>query len=260
MRLFKRRKEPSKADLGNAARDRGDWAGAAQAYKAYVRENPGNAAIWTQLGHSLKEMGDLEGARLSYARSLELNNGEPDTYLQMGHLLKRMGRLPEARTFYMRALALGPSLEAAQREYLTLVEEDQAAERRLEDRMAFAEKRSADLATRVLAVEAAVERTTELGDRVLALEAHAERLLRLEADLSTGVPALTERYAAAVAGLRLELEWHRERIEGDLKAMFEHVAGVRQEILADSPPAEGSVVWMGQGARSSSAVAGASRE
>ena len=40
---------------GNAAaRSRGDWAAAASAYAAAVREQPELAAIWVQLGHAAR--------------------------------------------------------------------------------------------------------------------------------------------------------------------------------------------------------------
>ena len=75
--------------IGNAARDRRDWATAEQAFAAYLKVRPHDCAIWVQLGHSRKEQRDLAGARTAYDRAIELGPDVADSWVQLGHILTR---------------------------------------------------------------------------------------------------------------------------------------------------------------------------
>ncbi|NBB53300.1 FkbM family methyltransferase [Rhizobium sp. CRIBSB] len=111
--------DPARA--GDQARDRGDWAGAAAAYREYLETSPDRADIWVQLGHALKESGDLAGAEAAYGQALTLAPTVADTHLQLGHLFKMSNRLDEAAENYVRALELAPGLPDARAELRTLM-------------------------------------------------------------------------------------------------------------------------------------------
>ena len=99
-------------EAGDTARNRGDWAGAASAYRAFLEGSPGNAAIWVQLGHACKESGQLDAAEDAYRRAVALQPDSADAHLQLGHLLKVTGRVELAATSYMDALALERNKDA----------------------------------------------------------------------------------------------------------------------------------------------------
>ncbi|QQQ18005.1 FkbM family methyltransferase [Brevundimonas vitis] len=104
------------ATMGDAARDRGDWAGAARAYRASLDLDDSRADLWVQLGHALKEGGDRAGAEAAYRQALARAPEVADTHLQLGHLLKLTDRLDEAAQFYSRAHRLDPGQDDAGRE------------------------------------------------------------------------------------------------------------------------------------------------
>ena len=88
---------------GNAARDAGDWAGAAEAYRAHLKARPDNFPIWVQLGHALKESGRPDAALSAYSRAMDLRPGDADLLLNLGHLNKLMDRREDAARFYQRS-------------------------------------------------------------------------------------------------------------------------------------------------------------
>ena len=92
-------------DLGDAARDRGDWREAVEHYRAYLARNPDHFPIWVQLGHVTKEAGDPHGAEQAYRRALALRPRDADLLLNMGHLFKATGRVDEAIEHYQRSAA-----------------------------------------------------------------------------------------------------------------------------------------------------------
>lgn len=97
---------------GDAARDAGDWAGAAREYKRYLALRPADWRIRVQLGHALKETGDLQGAEGAYREAAAAAPHDADAALQLGHVLKLRGKLDEAAAAYRRSAALDPSGEA----------------------------------------------------------------------------------------------------------------------------------------------------
>jgi tetratricopeptide (TPR) repeat protein/glycosyltransferase involved in cell wall biosynthesis len=91
---------------GNEARDRRDWPGAAQAYKAYLAANPGKFPIWVQLGHALKESGQFDEALSAYQTALKLDGQNPDLLLNLGHLHKLRGARNHAIQYYRQSAVI----------------------------------------------------------------------------------------------------------------------------------------------------------
>lgn len=100
----------SARDRGDAARDRGDWLAAVEAYQAHLEQHPRDGAIWVQLGHASKEDGDHAGALAAYRRAEDELGDDADLQLSLGHLFKLMGRLEPALEAYRRSAALAPGL------------------------------------------------------------------------------------------------------------------------------------------------------
>ncbi len=86
------------------ARDRGDWAKAAQAYRRAMEWKPNRADVWLQLGHACKESRQFPDALAAYLRSRALEPG-PEADLQIGHLLKITSNLHGALHHYMQSAA-----------------------------------------------------------------------------------------------------------------------------------------------------------
>jgi tetratricopeptide (TPR) repeat protein len=107
MRWFGRRR--SARWRANRARDRGDWALAAQLYREALAKNPASPGTWVQYGHALKESGDLTGAEEAYRKSIALDGRLADSHLQLGHVLKMQGRRDDAAAAYLRAFAVDPT-------------------------------------------------------------------------------------------------------------------------------------------------------
>jgi len=98
---------------GDAARDRGDWAEAAQAYARHLEADCEDFDIWVQLGHSRKESGDLAGADTAYRAALDLKPDDADLLLNHGHLLKLRGDLAAAAKAYRHSFELDHNRAAA---------------------------------------------------------------------------------------------------------------------------------------------------
>ncbi len=92
----------------DAARDRGDWAAAAQEYRRYLDLRPDHADIWVQLGNMHKEQHQVDSSLSAYRRALALGLNTSDTHLQLGHLYKLMGDRQSAMQYYLHALDLTP--------------------------------------------------------------------------------------------------------------------------------------------------------
>jgi tetratricopeptide (TPR) repeat protein len=106
--------------LADAARDKENWAEAAEGYRRGLRIDSKAAFIWIQLGHALKEQRALDKAFVAYWTGLELAPAMSDTYLQIGHCLKVMDRLSDAVKFYLRAITLDPNERGARKELVSL--------------------------------------------------------------------------------------------------------------------------------------------
>jgi glycosyltransferase involved in cell wall biosynthesis len=118
-------------NLGDTARDRGQWDEAVKYYTAHLADHPHDYRIFIQLGHALKESGRLEDAQRAYEQAITGLPDDHDVYLHLGHLLKVMNRRQEAITAYQKSLerkaddnhalhellALGAITEAAGRDH-----------------------------------------------------------------------------------------------------------------------------------------------
>ncbi len=96
----------------NAARDVGDWAGAAEHYRRYLKIKPEAFAIWVQLGHALKESGRRVDALVAYNKALARRPDNADLLLNLGHLHKLMGHRDEAVGLYRRSWQVDGNLDA----------------------------------------------------------------------------------------------------------------------------------------------------
>ncbi|MFP5455022.1 MAG: glycosyltransferase, partial [Alphaproteobacteria bacterium] len=92
---------------GDSARDRGDWAAAATAYRNALEQRPDLAAIWVQLGHAEKERGAFEAAIDAYGRATKLRPLEADAFTHLAHLQKRLGLVDQAIGSFLHALHAG---------------------------------------------------------------------------------------------------------------------------------------------------------
>ncbi|WP_340316752.1 glycosyltransferase [Rhizorhabdus argentea] len=92
--------------VATAARDAGDWAGAAEHYRRYLAYRPGDFAIWVQLGHMLAESNDPEQADRAYRIAYGLNPHDADLALCRGHLARRTRNIDLAIGYYRESLAL----------------------------------------------------------------------------------------------------------------------------------------------------------
>ncbi|MFN3890907.1 MAG: tetratricopeptide repeat protein [Beijerinckiaceae bacterium] len=110
---------------GDELRDAGKFAEAAEAYGAYLAENPDDFDIWVQRGNCLKDSGAHEAAMMAYERAIQIRPDDADVHLQMGHLMKLRGMVDAAVEAYSRALEINPRLAPAQRELRLLgIEQD----------------------------------------------------------------------------------------------------------------------------------------
>lgn len=95
--------------LAGAARDRGDWRSAAEAYAEVVRVLPDHAGYWGQLGNMLKESRRFAEAEAAYVQCQKLAPGTADTWVQFGHLYKLQTRMRDAANAYFQALRCDPN-------------------------------------------------------------------------------------------------------------------------------------------------------
>lgn len=103
----KHREEADKLrEEGDQARDEGQWKVAALAYGQYLRQAPGDFAIWVQYGHALKESGSNKAAEDAYKQALALNDCDADLLLNLGHIKKVQGELQAAAEFYSRSFEI----------------------------------------------------------------------------------------------------------------------------------------------------------
>lgn len=96
---------------GDAHRDAGEWALAAEAYHRHLSQRPNDVAIWVQLGHVQKEALRLDEAEAAYRRATAADPQAPDPLLHLAHLLKRRGKLDEAFQAFRHLLKLRPDAD-----------------------------------------------------------------------------------------------------------------------------------------------------
>lgn len=93
-------------DEADALRDAGRYAEAADAYTAYLADDPKDYGIWVQRGNCLKDSGQHSLARVAYEAALALRTDDADLYVQMGHLSKLQGKQSEAIRYYKKSLEI----------------------------------------------------------------------------------------------------------------------------------------------------------
>lgn len=97
---------------GDAARDRGDWTAAADAYGRYLRRRPDDFGLWVQRGHALKEAVRLDEAVDAYAQAGRLRPDDADLLLSQGRLAERKGDFAAAAGFYHRSVLADGNVHA----------------------------------------------------------------------------------------------------------------------------------------------------
>ncbi|EJN06074.1 tetratricopeptide repeat protein [Phyllobacterium sp. YR531] len=93
----------------DAARDKGNWADAAELYTKAIAADPARTGLLVQLGHAEKELGNYDRAETAYRKFVGMNPQNADVHLQLGHLFSRMGDSQKAREWYEKGLKLAPT-------------------------------------------------------------------------------------------------------------------------------------------------------
>ena len=109
----KNSRQMASVQIGDAARDHGDWQKAADHYGEHLKEEPLDFDIWVQLGHVLKEAGKLDEAQVAYETAGRLKPKDADLILNLGHLAKLYGKLDEAEALYRQSAQLDPTNPAS---------------------------------------------------------------------------------------------------------------------------------------------------
>lgn len=100
---------------GDAARDAGDFIGAAEGYREHLKDFPNDFPIWVQLGHMLKDTNRLVEADQAYDRALALRPDDTDLLLHYGTLKRTLGKPKRAAELLIRAaeIDLSPTVAEA---------------------------------------------------------------------------------------------------------------------------------------------------
>ncbi len=98
---------------GRAALDRGDWEGAAVAFRRAVARSPGDAASHRALGLALARLDKFKAAIAAFRAAIERAPGMARAHSDLGVTLLKVKRATEAIAPLERALALDPTLEQA---------------------------------------------------------------------------------------------------------------------------------------------------
>jgi Flp pilus assembly protein TadD len=126
--------QPEVADLletGMAAHRQGDFAGAAQAYQAILRQTPGFAGVMQLLGVVRQAQGDLDEAERLIRAALAIKV-DPVFFANLAVVLHARGRPEEAEAAYLEALERNPDFVDAQRNYSVLLKEQNRPEAALQ--------------------------------------------------------------------------------------------------------------------------------
>lgn len=110
--IVRKRWSRGRLKKGNAARDAGQYAKAAESYAAYLGIWPDHGQIHVQAGHMYKEAGHYRTAERHYLKARALMPDDADLNLQLGHFYKLVNRICDAMGFYGQAAILAPDWEA----------------------------------------------------------------------------------------------------------------------------------------------------
>jgi tetratricopeptide (TPR) repeat protein len=106
-----------------------DVAGADQAFRSALAENPRWSPAWSGLGVVAANRGDVEGARASFEKAVALEPGSILGNLELARATAAAGRLNDAESAYRRVLALAPNEFDALQELCALL----LSQRRLDE-------------------------------------------------------------------------------------------------------------------------------
>jgi tetratricopeptide (TPR) repeat protein len=112
--------------LGDALRDRGDFAGAAAAYAEAARLRPQEAGTHLALGITLLMAGKLEAADVALAEAARLSPGLPEAETGRGMIARALGRRDEARDRFIGVARAHPNAVIARQYLADMYENDYA--------------------------------------------------------------------------------------------------------------------------------------
>jgi tetratricopeptide (TPR) repeat protein len=93
---------------GRAYEEAGDWARAADAYRAAAAADPGLAQPHVNLIAIHGRLGSWEAAKASFDWAVRLDSGIPESYYNLGVALMAQRKFPEAEALFGEALARNP--------------------------------------------------------------------------------------------------------------------------------------------------------
>jgi hypothetical protein len=112
--------------LGDALRDKGDYAGAAAAYVESARLRPQEAGTHLALGITLLMAGRLDSADAALAEAARLSPGLPEAETGRGMIARALGRRDEARDRFLGVARTHPNAVIARQYLADMYENDYA--------------------------------------------------------------------------------------------------------------------------------------
>jgi len=100
-------------ELGNARSERGDLAGAAEAYRKAVKLQRDHVPALSNLGSVLRRLGELEEAARCHRAALRFDSKQPGIHYNLAIVLAELGRREQAEEAYRRCLQLAPDMAQA---------------------------------------------------------------------------------------------------------------------------------------------------
>ncbi len=102
--------QESSADIGTRAAqrmERGDYVGAAEVLRPYLRRSPGHPDLWNLLGICESESNHTDAAREAFESGLRLDPGSVGLHENLGFLYFRNENYAQARKYLSDAISLG---------------------------------------------------------------------------------------------------------------------------------------------------------
>jgi tetratricopeptide (TPR) repeat protein len=112
--------------LGDALRDKGDYAGAAAAYAEAARLRPQEAGTHLALGITLLMAGRLDSADAALAEAARLSPGMQEAETGRGMIARALGRRDEARDRFLAIARAHPNAVLARQHLADMYENDYA--------------------------------------------------------------------------------------------------------------------------------------
>lgn len=105
LKRFRTKKQVDR-DLGDRARDAGNWAEAEEHYLAHLAAHPRSAAIWIQLGHVVREQERFADAASHYGKAAELKPEDADPWQHLAYTAKDIDQTDRAIQAFGHYLSL----------------------------------------------------------------------------------------------------------------------------------------------------------